>query len=147
MNKLDYLDALNFNGKGSINDIFEQLGRIDAPTRQFTSEDNDNTVELKATTVRVPVDLLGAFDATLSHFQLTRQDAFAYMLHQFIADSISGYCFGKSDTGEQEHECISQAVMNFDELTESIPEEHRAMVRRIAAHALNMKLGGDYATA
>ena len=69
------------------------------------------------------------------------------MTLQFIADSISGYCFGKSDTGEQEHECISQAVMNFDELTESIPEEHRAMVRRIAAHALNMKLGGDYATA
>lgn len=144
MNKLDYVDALNFNGTGSINDIFEQLGRIDAPTRQFTSDENHNTVELKATTVRVPVDLLGAFDATLSHFQLTRQDAFAYMLHQFIADSVSGYCFGKSAVGGTDHECLDQAAINFDELMESIPDEHRAMVRSIAAHALNMKLGGDY---
>lgn len=144
MNKLDYVDALNFNGAGSIEDIFEQLGRIDAPTRQFTTDESHNAVELKATTVRVPVDLLGAFDATLNHFQLTRQDAFAYMLHQFIADSISGYCFGKSDIGEPEHACIDQAVMNFEELIESIPEDHRAMVRSTAAHALNMKLGGDY---
>lgn len=147
MNKLDYVDALNFNGTGSIEDIFEQLGRIDAPTRQFTGDESHNAVELKATTVRVPVDLLGAFDATLNHFQLTRQDAFAYMLHQFIADSISGYCFGKSDTCEPEHECIDQAITNFDELIKSIPDEHRAMVRSIAAHALNMKLGGDYVTA
>ena len=70
MNKLDYVDALNFNGNGSINDIFEQLGRIDAPTRQFTADENHSAVELKATTVRVPVDLLGAFDATLNHFSL-----------------------------------------------------------------------------
>lgn len=144
MNKLDYVDALNFNGAGSIEDIFEQLGRIGASMRQFTTDESHNAVELKATTVRVPVDLLGAFDATLNHFQLTRQDAFAYMLHQFIADSISGYCFGKSDIGEPEHVCIDQAVMNFDELMESIPDDHRAMVRSIAAHALNMKLGGDY---
>lgn len=147
MNKLDYVDALNFNGAGSIEDIFEQLGRIDAPTRQFTTDESHNAVELKATTVRVPVDLLGAFDATLNHFQLTRQDAFAYMLHQFIADSISGYCFGKSTAGATEQECLDQTSVNFDEIMETIPEENRAMVRRIAAHALNMKLGGDYVTA
>lgn len=144
MNKLDYVDALNFNGTGSINDIFEQLGRLDAPTRQFASDENHSAVELKATTVRVPVDLLGAFDATLSHFQLSRQDAFAYMLHQFIADSISGYCFGKSDIGEPINICIDQAIMNFDQLMETIPEEHRDMVRSIAANALNKKLGNEY---
>ena len=38
MNKLDYVDALNFNGNGSINDIFEQLGvltRLHANLRQM----------------------------------------------------------------------------------------------------------------
>jgi len=143
MNKLDYIDALNFDGNGTISDIFQELGRMEAPTQQFLPDDQQIEVELKATTVRVPVDLLGAFDATLTHFKLSRQDAFAYMLYQFISDSVSGYCFGQSNMGNQEAS-LDAALVNFDDFINSMPKEHQDKIQIIASDALNKKLGGDY---
>ena len=51
--------------------------------------------------MRIPVDLMSAFDATLNHFGLSRQDAFAHMVYQFIADSIAGYCFGYAGNSKE----------------------------------------------
>lgn len=144
MNKIDYLDAIKFNGHGTIGDIFTEWGRI-AMTNDMQADIELSSVELKATTVRIPVDLMGAFDATLNHFGLSRQDAFAHMVHQFIADSIAGYCFGYAGNTEgSEFNKFESAIEQFDIVIASFPKEQQAHIRSIAADALNMKLGGEY---
>ena len=50
---------------------------------------------MKATSVRLPVTLLNSYDAVLKRFELSRQDTFAYMVHDFIAHSISSYVHGR----------------------------------------------------
>ena len=144
MNKIDYLDVMKFNGTGSIGDIFAEWGRI-AMTNEMQADMEPSTVELKATTVRIPVDLMGAFDATLNHFGLSRQDAFAHMVYQFIADSIAGYCFGYAGNTEgSEFNKFESAIEQFDVVISSFPKDQQAHIRSIAADALNMKLGGEY---
>ena len=45
---------------------------------------NDQSdVDMKATSVRLPVTLLNSYDAVLKRFELSRQDTFAYMVHDF----------------------------------------------------------------
>lgn len=144
MNKIDYLDAMKFNGTGSIGDIFTEWGRI-AMTNEMQADMEISAVELKATTVRIPVDLMSAFDATLNHFGLSRQDAFAHMVYQFIADSIAGYCFGYAGNSEgNDAGRLDIAIEQFDAVIASFPKEQQAHIRSIAADALNMKLGGEY---
>lgn len=144
MNKIDYLDAMKFNGTGSIGDIFTEWGRI-AMTNEMQADMETGAVELKATTIRIPVDLMEAFDATLNHFGLSRQDAFAHMVHQFIADSIAGYCFGYAgNSKESESGRLDIAIEQFDTVIGSFPKSQQENIRGIAANALNMKLGGDY---
>lgn len=143
MNKIDYLDAMKFNGTGTIGDIFTEWGRI-AMTNEMQADMENSAVELKATTVRIPVDLMSAFDATLNHFGLSRQDAFAHMVYQFIADSIAGYCFGYAGNSESDSGRLDIAIEQFNIVINSFPKEQQAYISSIAADALNMKLGGEY---
>lgn len=144
MNKIDYLDAIKFNGNGTIGDIFTEWGRI-AMTNDMQADIGLSTVELKATTVRIPVDLMASFDATLNHFGLTRQDAFAHMVYQFIADSIAGYCYGYAGNSEDSTSGrLDIAIEQFDIVIGSFPKAQQEHIRSIAADALNTKLGGEY---
>ena len=95
MNKLDYID-MKLEGDGTLPDIFQELGKVDFSEEmqsQMTSDQSD--VDMKATSVRLPVTLLNSYDAVLKRFELSRQDTFAYMVHDFIAQSISSYVQGR----------------------------------------------------
>lgn len=94
MNKLDYID-MNLQGEGSLEDIFKELGRLDIEDELQESSSNSPVIDMKATTVRLPVSLLESYDVVLKRFALTRQDTFAYMVSDFIAISISGYIDGR----------------------------------------------------
>lgn len=141
MNKLDYIDALQFRSQGAVDEIFEVLGASES-TKE-TPEEKEGA-KLKATTIRVPEDLMDAYDATLGYFHLSRQDTFAHMVHQFIGDAIAGYCYGRGSSGRSEGDCFDMAIAAFNELIESLPLEQQQRVMEIAAPALNRKLGGDY---
>jgi hypothetical protein len=94
MNKLDYID-MKLDGNGTLPDIFKELGKIDF-SEEISELSNDNSdVEMKATSVRLPVSLLNSYDAVLKRFEVSRQDTFAYMVHDFIAQSISSYVQGR----------------------------------------------------
>lgn len=95
MNKLDYID-MQLNGEGTLPDIFEELGKIDFSEEMQSQLGNDQSdVDMKATSVRLPFTLLNSYDAVLKRFELSRQDTFAYMVHDFIAHSISSYVHGR----------------------------------------------------
>lgn len=95
MNKLDYID-MQLDGEGTLPDIFEELGKIDFSEEMQSELGNDQSdVDMKATSVRLPVTLLNSYDAVLKRFELSRQDTFAYMVHDFIAHSISSYVQGR----------------------------------------------------
>lgn len=91
MNKLDYLD-MRLEG-GNLFEIFQELGRLEVE-EEVKQSDSTSDVEMKATTIRLPVELLEAYDVVLKRFGLTRQDTFAYMVSDFISTSISGYVEG-----------------------------------------------------
>lgn len=95
MNKLDYID-MKLEGNGTLPDIFQELGKVDFSEEMQSQINNDQSdVDMKATSVRLPVNLLSSYDAVLKRFELSRQDTFAYMVHDFIAHSISSYVYGR----------------------------------------------------
>lgn len=95
MNKLDYID-MKLEGNGTLPDIFEELGKVDFSEEMQSQVNSDQSdVDMKATSVRLPVTLLASYDAVLKRFELSRQDTFAYMVHDFIAQSISSYVYGR----------------------------------------------------
>ena len=95
MNKLDYLD-MKLEGEGSISDLFKEMGSVDI-SEEFDSSASDDVsnVEMKATSVRLPVTLLDTYDAVLKKFGLSRQDTFSYMVHDFISKSVTSYVEGR----------------------------------------------------
>lgn len=99
MNKLDYLDV-KFGGEMTLGDLFTEMAKMDAP-KNFMAKTESEPVELKATTIRLPVDLLEAYDTVLAHFGLTRQDTFAHIVSDFIATSIAGYVNGLAEYASQ----------------------------------------------
>ena len=58
MNKLDYID-MKLDGEGTLPDIFKELGKVDFSEEMQSELSNDQSdVDMKATSVRLPVTLL-----------------------------------------------------------------------------------------
>ena len=123
MNKLDYID-MNLEGEGSLADIFKELGRLDTEDELEESLPSSTDNNMKATSVRLPVSLLESYDVVLKRFSLSRQDTFAYMVHDFIATSISGYIDGRVT------QMVKSGVIT-DSLHTLVWEEYQALIESL----------------
>lgn len=90
---LAYAD-MSTEGREDIFGLFEFIGANEARgDMEASTVDSD----LKTTSVRLREKQLLAFDAVIRSFGLTRNEAFAYAITQFMADAISGYAVGRSE--------------------------------------------------
>lgn len=93
MHPLERAD-IDTEGKEDLFGLFSHIGKSEA------SGDMDNShvdADLKTTSVRLREPQLKALDAVLKEFRITRNDAFAYAITQFMADAINGYAFGRAE--------------------------------------------------
>lgn len=94
MNKLDYID-MQLEGNGTLQEIFERMGAYEFQTELENAEAVTTNAELKTTSVRLSPSLLDSLDAVNKRFEITRQDAFTYMVAEYIASSVANYAFGR----------------------------------------------------
>lgn len=147
MNKLDYID-MTLDGEGTISNIFREMGRLEV-SDEIEQSSPESNVEMKATTVRLPVELLEAYDVVLKRFGLTRQDTFAYMVSDFIATSISSYASGrvqeKVDNGLVFNDSSIQKVVwdEWESVLAGLPcsDEVKDKVRSISSNSLCQLMG------
>jgi hypothetical protein len=147
MNKLDYID-MTLEGEGTLSSIFHEMGRIEVSDEIERSSPDSNT-EMKATTVRLPVELLESYDVILKRFGLTRQDTFAYMVHDFIGTAVSSYASGRVkqmvDSGVVFNDLTIQQVVKdeFESVLDSLPcsDSIKDKVRSISSHSMCQIIG------
>lgn len=138
MNKLDYID-MQLDGNGTLQEIFERLGALEFQS-ELENSDNSTTSEMKTTSVRLPPNLLDSLDAVNKRFGITRQDAFIYMVSDYIAVSVANYAYGRvmsmMDNGVKFEDNNPFAIYNdeYEELLTSMPcnDDVKANIRRLA---------------
>lgn len=150
MNKLDYID-MQLEGNGTLKEIFERMGALEFQSELESAEQAVATSELKTTSVRLSPSLLDSLDAVNKRFEVTRQDAFTYMVADYIANSVSNYVFGRvksmADNGVQCDNPMALYSEEFEALIISMPcdDDTKENIKRLAySHAVNYMndLGG-----
>lgn len=94
MNPLAYAD-MNTDGKENIFGLFQYIAHDEFEEAVKKNEVVDPN--LKTTSIRLHEKQLKVFDAVIRSFGLTRNEAFAYAITQFMADAISGYACGRAE--------------------------------------------------
>lgn len=116
MSLLDKVD-MNTDGKENIFGLFENIGHDD-----FNAELNENKAidpNLKTTSIRLQEKQLQVFDAVIRSFGLSRNEAFAYAITQFMADAIAGYACGRAE------------AMGVDNFEQSAGNERAAFLKSL----------------
>lgn len=144
MNKLDYID-MQLDGDGTLQEIFERMGALEFQSELENSQESLTSSEMKTTSVRLPPILLDSLDAVNKRFGITRQDAFIYMVSDYIANSVANYVYGRVKSmmanGLQFDDNNPMSIYSdeFDALIESMPcnDETKARIRNLAhSHAI-----------
>lgn len=122
MNPLAYAD-MNTNGKEDIFGLFKFIGHDKVEDEVTKSESSDSN--LKTTSIRLQEKQLKAFDAVIGSFGLTRNQAFAYAMTQFMADAITGYSFGRVDALDDIN------ALGGVTYQQSVSNEHSAFIKSL----------------
>lgn len=94
MNKLDYID-MQLEGNATLMEIFERMGAMEFQSELDSSEQSVANSGMKTTSVRLPPFLLEALDAVNKRFEVSRQDAFIYMVNDYISNAVANYAVGR----------------------------------------------------
>lgn len=94
--KLDYLGSVELKGEGVLFDMFAALARREIGESNHTFVSDNESPEMKTTSIRMDEMLLASLDAVAKRFELSRNEAFEYAVDCFINDAINGYALGAS---------------------------------------------------